>query len=167
MRRTIQGLVLSVTFGLWMSAVQAEAPVPAAFFGIVLMNTSLEPVSEAETTRLASLERQLVDSLAESGRYSFIDTSPVAEKADLYSNIADCSGCDATLARTVGAEVSITGIVQKTSNLILHISIFVRDAETGKLVNGGSVDIRGNTDASWERGLRYIVKNRLLRKQGG
>jgi hypothetical protein len=27
-----------------------------------------------------------------------------------------------------------------------------------------SVDIRGNTDESWSRGISYLVRNRLLRE---
>jgi hypothetical protein len=93
-----------------------------------------------------------------------MDVAPVAEKADLYANLAHCNGCDARLARELGAEVAITGEVQKTSNLILHISVYLRDAETGALAGGGSADIRGNTDESWRRGLDFIVKRRILRE---
>ncbi|MDI4666973.1 DUF3280 domain-containing protein [Xanthobacter autotrophicus] len=30
------------------------------------------------------------------------------------------------------------------------------------MVRGGQVDIRGNTDESWLRGVRYLMKNRIL-----
>ena len=43
--------------------------------------------------------------------------------------------------------------MQKVSNLILNINIYVRDAETGDLVAAASADIRGNTDKSWSRGV--------------
>ena len=58
----------------------------------------------------------------------------------------------------------LTAEIQKTSNLILHINVYMREAGTGRLVNGGSVDIRSNTDESWMRGMNYILKNRILRK---
>ena len=56
----------------------------------------------------------------------------------------------------------MTGTVHKVSNLILNINVTVRDAGSGQAVRAGSVDIRGNTDESWLRGVSYLVRNRLL-----
>lgn len=49
--------------------------------------------------------------------------------------------------------------VQKVSNLILNLNIAVRDAATDELLYQTSVDIRGNTDESWRRGVRRLVDN--------
>jgi Protein of unknown function (DUF2380) len=38
----------------------------------------------------------------------------------------------------------------------------MREAESGKLMRVMSVDIRGNTDETWLRGLRWLLSNRLL-----
>ena len=67
------------------------------------------------------------------------------------------------LAKSLGAEQAITGLVQKVSNLILNINIYVRDARTGDMVAAASADIRGNTDQSWSRGVGWLVRNRLLK----
>ncbi len=56
----------------------------------------------------------------------------------------------------------MTGLIQKVSNLILNFNVYVREARTGELLRTGSVDIRGNTDESWRRGVAYLVRNRLL-----
>jgi hypothetical protein len=32
---------------------------------------------------------------------------------------------------------------------------------TGRVIDAGSVDIRGNTNESWSRGLSYLFRNRL------
>ena len=58
--------------------------------------------------------------------------------------------------------LSITGTVQKVSNLILNISIYVRDVANGNLIMSMSADMRGNTDDIWSRALRWLIKNRLL-----
>lgn len=149
-------------------AALAAAPVAAsaadaAYFGFHLINTSQEPVDDAERARLAMVEARLRETLSEAGAYAFVDTAPVAKKAGLYENLASCNGCDAALAKELGADVAITGEVQKTSNLILSMSIFVRDAETGALIGGGSADMRGNTDDTWRRAVDYIVRNRMLK----
>jgi hypothetical protein len=52
--------------------------------------------------------------------------------------------------------------VQKVSDLILNINLVIEDAKTGKQVAGGSVDIRGNTDESWSRGLRFLFEEHVL-----
>jgi Protein of unknown function (DUF2380). len=50
----------------------------------------------------------------------------------------------------------------KVSNLILNINIYMEDAPSGKMEFVKSVDIRGNTDDSWQHGINYILKNYLL-----
>jgi hypothetical protein len=142
----------------------AQAPERAAFFGFVFIDTSLGASQEAELARTRMIEARLAEALEASGRYALVDTAPVAEAAGLYANLAHCNGCDSRFAADLGADIAVTGEVQKTSNLILHMSVYMRDAETGALVGGGSADIRGNTDESWRRGIDYIVKRRILRE---
>jgi hypothetical protein len=160
-------LILSLTallaLALPCAASQAAgAPQTVAYFGVLFLNTSPESTTPDEERRLAAMDRRLREALADSGRYDFVDTAPVAEEAARYGNLAHCNGCDARLAARLGADLALTGEVQKTSNLILHISVYLRDAETGALVDGGSADIRGNTDESWARGIDYLLRNRLL-----
>lgn len=160
MRPRIAALVAALA---WAGMAVAE-PAEVAFFGVTFLNASPEPTSAAEEARLASVEAQIAEALAGSGAYRFVETGAVAEKADLYANLAQCNGCDARLAAELGADLALTAEVQKTSNLILHITIYLRDAETGALVGGGSADIRGNTDESWRRGVSYILRNRILNR---
>jgi len=53
------------------------------------------------------------------------------------------------------------------SNLILNINVVARDVTTGRVIGAGSVDIRGNTDESWSRGLSYLLRNRLHPSEWG
>ena len=53
-------------------------------------------------------------------------------------------------------------MVQKVSNLILNINVYLRDVHTGRLVTAASADMRGNTDESWSRATRYLIRERLL-----
>jgi hypothetical protein len=62
----------------------------------------------------------------------------------------------------MGAELAITGTVQKVSNLILNMNIYVRDASSGATTAAMSADMRGNTDETWSRSLDWLVRNRLL-----
>lgn len=144
------------------AAPAAAEPAAAAFFGFKVIDTSLGADHDAESARALTLERQLVEALEASGRFRFVDIAPVAAEAARYENLSHCNGCDSMFARRLGADFAISGEVQKTSNLILHISVYVRDAQTGALVNGGSADIRGNTDESWRRGLDFVLNRRIL-----
>lgn len=141
----------------------ADTAKPSAFFGVLFINTTLAPTSDEERARMAELERRLVDGLEASGHYAMIDTTPVRAKMDLYSNLSNCNGCDTDMAKELGADFAISGELQKTSNLILALSIYIKDAETGALVAGGSADMRGNTDESWFRTLSWLLRNRILK----
>ncbi len=137
------------------------AALQAALFPVEFDDTSMEAPTPAELARVKAVGMQLRDLLTRSGRYDFVDAAPVAAAAnqrDLYT----CHGCETALATQVGARVSVVAWVQKVSDLILNINAVIRDADSGKVIAAGSVDIRGNTDLSWSRGVSYLVKNRLL-----
>jgi hypothetical protein len=53
-------------------------------------------------------------------------------------------------------------MVQKVSNLIINLNIYLRDVKTGNMIMAASADMRGNTDESWSRAMSYLVRNRLL-----
>ena len=76
--------------------------------------------------------------------------------------IRDCNGCERSYAQKADADWAAWGTVQKVSNLILNINLYLEDAQTGKLEFVKSVDIRGNTDESWRRGLDYMLRHYLF-----
>jgi Protein of unknown function (DUF2380) len=136
-----------------------------AIFGFELIDTSLEGEANGpradETARLVRLSEQLRSLVKKSGKLEVINIAPVENEAR-KENLQKCGGCDADLAQKVGAEISVTGTVQKVSNLILNINLYVRVVATKKPLVAMSVDIRGNTDESWSRGLEYLVRTRFL-----
>jgi Protein of unknown function (DUF2380) len=136
-----------------------------AVFDFELIDTSLEGAIRGarpdERERLARLSDQLRQRLRDSGRFSLVDITPIASEAQA-SNLQACGGCDIQLARRIGAELAITGTVQKVSNLILNMNIYVREASSGTTIAAMSTDMRGNTDESWSRTLDWLVRNRLL-----
>ena len=52
--------------------------------------------------------------------------------------------------------------VQKVSNLILNVNIFVRDTVNARALRAMTTDLRGNTGETWLRGIRHLVKEQLL-----
>lgn len=131
-----------------------------AFFGITLLDESLQSSdtgSDAERARVAMLETMIAARFSEAG-YTLVDTDPVRADIERVANPAKCYGCDARAAKSLGADYALVGEVQKVSNLILTMNLQMRDADSGETVKGRVVDIRGNTDDSWARGMRYILK---------
>ena len=148
-------------------SVAADAKTSVAAFDFELYDTSLEGElrgeNEAEQRRLAAISDRFRQLLTESARYDVIDLLPASREIAAVGMFRGCNRCDVKIARGLGAEVSMTGVVQKVSNLILNINIYVRDVRSGDLLQVMSADIRGNTDRSWARGVSWLVRNRLLK----
>jgi hypothetical protein len=77
----------------------------------------------------------------------------------------DCKGCEREIGKALGADRVLFGWVQKVSNLILNLNIEVKGAATGEMLYNKSVDLRGNTDLSWQRGVHYMVDSIAEKKQ--
>jgi hypothetical protein len=136
-----------------------------AVFDFEMIDTSLPgevygPRAD-EHDRLLRVGDQLRKELGESGRFQILDIAPVNAAAH-QSNLQACGGCDLKLAQQLNADLEITGVVQKVSNLILNINVYLRDVHTGRLLTVASADMRGNTDESWSRTTRYLIRERLL-----
>jgi Protein of unknown function (DUF2380) len=160
------GYKIAIALVVALLAQDAHASAPkVAVFDFEIVDTSLQGAANGpradEAVRLARVTDKLRHDLAQSGRVDVVGIAPVAAQASA-SNLQDCGGCDAELAHRVGAKYSVTGWVQKVSNLILNLNVVVRDAETGKIIWGKSVDMRGNTDESWSRAIDYLVRYYLL-----
>lgn len=93
-----------------------------------------------------------------------MDLAPIAETLENTVNPANCYGCEVRMAKKLGADFVLVGVVQKVSNLILSMNLVMRDVETGKVVKARVVDIRSNTDQSWTRGMNYLLKTTFFKE---
>jgi hypothetical protein len=162
--KLVIALMLLALMPLAGSPAAAEPP-KVAIFDFELLDTSLQGAVKGaqadEQRRLKDVTEQLRNALTESAKFVVMDITPVNAAAHA-SNLQSCGGCDVQYAQKLGADLAITGLVQKVSELILNMNIYLRDAHTGKLITAMSADFRGNTDESWSRALSYLVRNRLL-----
>jgi hypothetical protein len=153
----VPALLLPVT-------VSQAAVRPIAVFNFELIDTSLDGAMNGpradEAARIVEISERLREWLAGRSDVRVVDIAPVAKDAAAV-HLQACGGCDADLARRVGAELSITGTVQKVSNLILNMTIYVRSVATGRVVASMNADMRGNTEQSWTHTLRWLERNRL------
>ena len=151
---------------LFLLAAPALADPPkVAVFDLELVDNSLHGEvygsSPDEQARLQRISQRLRTGLQESGKFSALDIGPVNAAAHAV-NLQACGGCDVTLAKRLGADFAMTGLVQKVSELILSMKIYLRDVHSGRLVAQANADFRGNTDESWSRALEFLLRNRLL-----
>jgi hypothetical protein len=135
-----------------------------AVFDFELIDTSLDGAMNGpradEAARIAEASRRLREWLESRSDVRVIDIRPVAKNA-AAAHLQECGGCDADFARRVGAELSMTGTVQKVSNLILNMTIYVRSVASGQIVASMNADMRGNTDETWTHTLHWLERNRL------
>jgi hypothetical protein len=150
------------------SATAAAQDDPAK--SVVLLNVrflndhaDLEPTTDAERARLVSIESLFKAKLEASGRYQFVSIpADASAKIAAGPEIGSCGGCEFTYGKQLGADYAAWIVVQKVSDLILNMNVYMADVEAKKLVFVHSVDIRGDTDESWTRGMTYLLKNYLL-----
>ena len=145
-------------------AAPAETSSPrVALFGFQLINTSLEPTTENELHRIDMLDELFRQRLGNSGRFKIVPIPPdLQQRIAAGPEISGCNGCERDYAKSIGASWAVWGTVQKVSNLILNINVYMEDAASGKLEFVKSVDIRGNTDESWRHGLDYMLRHYLF-----
>jgi hypothetical protein len=142
------------------------ADVPSlAFLGVQFQNDNegLEPTTDAERARLKRTEKEFVEQLAASGRYRIVPT-PHAMRARIAAGqtLGDCGGCEVDFGSELGADTVAWIRVQKVSNLILNMNVYMEDVAAKRMLLVRSVDLRGNTDESWSRSLAYLIKNSVL-----
>ncbi|AYO82966.1 DUF3280 domain-containing protein [Methylobacterium brachiatum] len=137
------------------------APEKAAVFDFQFSNLSPVPGDEADRARLDRTSAQLRDLLAKKGLFEVVPTDPVKEEVAKSADLRRCNGCAEDFARKLGADVAITGEVQKVSNLILNLNVYVKQLSGNVPEKAYSVDLRGDTDESFARGIRFLVENNM------
>lgn len=140
-------------------------PVKVAAFDFEFYNTSAEGeingVRSDETERTVKITEQVRAFVKDKG-VELVDTAPAKKDVDAQS-LRTCGACSARIAKSLGADYSLMGYVQKVSNLILNINVEIRDAKTDEVVRKGSADIRGNTEESWSHGAKYLMRYTILK----
>jgi hypothetical protein len=159
-RRT---LVLAAALAPAAGAAQ-HALEPIAVLGFELVDEQPDPArTPALERRLAALTVQLTQGLAERGLYRVVDTAParalLARAQETNAYVYRCNGCLADVARALGTRLVVVGWVQRVSELILNINVSVRDARTDTEVLAKSVDVRGNNDESFTRGMAFMLRD--------
>jgi hypothetical protein len=116
---------------------------------------------EADLARLKLVADELKSLMVASGRFDVVDLSSYKDEIEKASPFYKCDGCEVDIAKESGADLAVTGFVDKVTDALMSLQIFVRNAGTGKMEKTMSAEIRGNTDDLWLHGIRYLWKNRF------
>ena len=157
-RRTTMLLLagLAATQPAW-----AADPPNLAVFDLELYDTSGEPAQPEQDARLQKVTAELRDGIAASGRYRLVSL-PAPASAELQR----CDDCAITKAVQSGADLALVGLVHKVSTLILKMTLILREVPSGTVRGTWTADFRGNTDESWQRTARWLLRNRVLAAPG-
>lgn len=113
--------------------------------------------------RLAAIKTQLEKGLHERGLYRMVDPAAAQDLIDIQraSNefLYRCNDCLADVGKRLDTRLLAVGWVQRVSELILNINVVVLDSQTGVEVLSKSVDLRGNTDETWTRGVNFMLRD--------
>ena len=152
------------------SEAQPQAGLPRlAFMGFELIDEQPDPSRRPEhQRRLAMIGDLTARGLVERGLYQLVDLAPVsgliAQARQHNEFVYRCDGCLADLAPRLGLRLVGTGWVQRVSGLILNINFQVQDVIEDRLSLTRSVDIRGDNDESWRRGVNHLLRDLAERR---
>jgi hypothetical protein len=148
-----------------LAAETASAPIAIAVFDFEFEDFSAaagvagDPARDRMyVDRATAKARQLIE---DSPRYRLVDVASVAEPAAKERGLRDCGGCEAAIARDLGADQSFVGVVKRISRTEYTVRFVLRDTRTAKLLLVRQA-FRMGADYSWNRGAAALVTAGLI-----
>ncbi|MFU2487791.1 DUF3280 domain-containing protein [Thauera sp. WH-1] len=159
LRQLVAGTLLCAA-----SAIVLAAPPSLAMVGFELLEDHPDGSRNADQqARLKMIDAEFRKLVAERELYRSVDLAPHQALVDRVRNSTEflfrCTHCKAELAAGIGSDYVAVGWVQKVSNLILNVNIEIIEVATNRVALVKSVDLRGNNDESWLRGVRFMVRD--------
>lgn len=145
----------------------ADQTAEAALTSDPYLVLSAPKVSPEEQQRLALAKDELTRLLAERLGYEPVDLSGLAGEIKQAAPFYKCDGCEVEIARKAGAELVVSGNIQKLSALILNLNMMMRDVASGDVRAMQTVPLRDNSDDGWLRGVRKVIEHQLAAEKGG
>jgi hypothetical protein len=148
----------------------AEPGVKIAVFDFELNDRSAgggiigQDAIDTENLRMSMEEARRI--LADSGRFSIVDAGSAAGEITAAGGLQHCGGCESALAKKLGADQSMAGIVTRVNRTEYTLQILVRDAETGAVVSNAFTGLRMGANYAWPRGVKWLMNNKILSAQG-
>lgn len=165
------GSIALLTFLLIVAPAAAVRAINSAPLKIAVFDFELEDVSAAgamapgetadDLTRMQAVSTEARRVLAQSGRYSLVDTNGVDAEPVKERSLRNCNGCEVGIALKLGAERSFIGVVTRVAKTEYYVSLLMTDTSTGKVVSQQTAFFTGADDA-WASGVRMLIKHGVL-----
>lgn len=165
----VLGLAALLITGIGSVAVRSkDAPLPQV--SIAVFDFELDDLTPASsylhqaTSSKAALQKATESArraLTRSGRYRVIAAANATSASSQPIRLRECDGCEAAMALKLGAEQSLIGVVRRATQTDYYISIEIRDARTGKLVNQQAANFAGGEEG-WASGVRILLDHQVL-----
>lgn len=132
-----------------------------------IVDTSNEPGDQRadHARRLIAARNAIEVGLRAHQTYIVADRAPIeADIAEILkkTHLRTCNGCERELAAKVGADLVMTGVVNKVSLLILSMGVTIARVASDETIYHQGFDFRGDNDRSYEKTGKYIA-DRLAR----
>lgn len=101
------------------------------------------------------------DELAGSGHYTIVSINGANAKAVKDHTLRNCDGCEAAIARKLGAQQSMLGIVRRVTQTDYYILLVIRNANTGKILDSEAANFAGG-DEGWASGAKVLIMYQVL-----
>lgn len=171
---THRALAVSLAAALIVLAVQPSKAAEPGPVKIAVFDFELDDRSAAggiigqdaiDTENLQKSAEQARVMLSASGRYSVVDASSAAGDVMAAGGVQRCDGCEGPLAKKLGADQSMIGVLSRVSRTEYTLQIRVRDAQTGAIVSDAFSGLRMGANYAWPRGVKWLMDNRILSAQ--
>jgi hypothetical protein len=154
-----------ISFALLLAAPALAAP-KVAIFPFDIRDVEIEgdlmaQPKDYDLKRMKLVADELKTLMEKEHTYEVVDLAPFAADVEAASPFSKCNGCEADLGKKVGADLAVTGYVDKLSDSLISLQLYARDTATGVVKKTMAAEIRGNTDELWLHGIRWLWKNRF------
>lgn len=159
-------IVLATTAVLQSSRAAEPTPVKIAVFDFELDDRSAAgglvgpDAIDAENLKKATEEAR--QRLAASGHYVIVDIGNAVSELTSAGGVQGCDGCEAPLAKKLGAEQSMIGIFARVSRTEYTLQIAVRDTKTGAILSNAFSGLRMGANYAWPRAVASLIDNKIL-----
>ena len=146
-------------------------PVKIAVFDFVLDDKSAGGgIVAADAIDIENLKKSTSEArrmLSSSGRYTIVDATSTAAELESAGGVLNCSGCEGPLAKKLGADQSMVGIITRVARTEYALQVLVRDAGTGKILSNDYTGLRLGANYSWPRSVKWLMNRKILPAGGG
>ncbi|QSR84985.1 DUF2380 domain-containing protein [Methylacidimicrobium sp. B4] len=95
--------------------------------------------------------------LLQSGRYTLIDPAGADLGAEAGRGLRNCNGCEAAIARKLGADQSLIGVILRPEMVEYGAKIWITDARDGRILSTSALRLSLGGPESWVSGVRLLM----------